>query len=120
MQLSMAIVPMTFAATFTLGVAVSCATPTTVEQAVVTSPLVGATRVRSDGEGEVTSTLRTGSYTYFQLDAPSDRWFVVMGDDVGVGERVTYRGYAEIESFRSTKLDRTFDRLVFASIRQTP
>jgi hypothetical protein len=72
--------------------------------------------VASGGEAEVVEALPAGSYTYLRLDAPADRWLVVTGRAPAVGQAVTWRGYAEREGFASRRLDRTFDRLVFASV----
>ena len=98
-----------------LGLVLAACDGEAVQRAAVTSPLIGAERIRSDHQGQVVECLRAGSYTYLRLDTVDDRWFVTTRPSE-VGNRVALRGYAELEGFRSRRLSRSFDRLVFASI----
>jgi|GEM_PF-4215657 len=103
-----------FALVFTLT---ACAK---VEEAAVTSPLVGAEQIDERGEARVLETLDTGRYTYLKLDgAPEGTWNVVMGSKPREGDLVAWRGYAELYDFRSSSLDRSFPRLVFSSVRHS-
>lgn len=87
-----------------------------VEQVVVTSPLVGAERLHTQGRATVVEVLPAGSYTYLRLAEPADRWFVVSSGAPAAGDTVAWRGFAELRGFHSTRLDRTFDHLVFATV----
>lgn len=93
---------------------------TPLEEATVTSPLVGATRIEERGHARVLETLKAGRYTYLTLEgAPQGTWHVISTGAPQVGQTLTYRGYGELRAFHSKRLDRTFERVVFSSI-QTP
>lgn len=86
------------------------------EEALVTSPLVGATRIEERGVAEIAEVLPAGSYTYLRLEDRPETWLVVNDRARAVGETVAWRGYAEVHHFESRRLNRTFDHLIFASI----
>lgn len=89
-----------------------------VEEGLATSPLIGAERIEVSGTGVVEEAIATGRYVYFRLDSSEPGvWHVVTGATPKPGERVTYRGYAQLDDFRSPTLDRSFDRLIFASTK---
>ncbi|MEL6178598.1 MAG: hypothetical protein AAFS10_06575 [Myxococcota bacterium] len=86
------------------------------EEKVAISPLIGATRIDERGEAQVDEVLVAGRYAYLRLrSAPPGVWHVISGPPPRQGALVCYRGYAELQEFRSPSLDRTFDRLIFAS-----
>ncbi len=69
--------------------------------------------------GQIIERLRAGTYTYLALDTGADEpaWVVVMGRNVAdVGERIRVNTMATRKDFHSRKLDRRFERLIFASI----
>ncbi|MCB9755018.1 MAG: hypothetical protein H6713_34205 [Myxococcales bacterium] len=104
-----------FTLAFTLAFSTGCGE---LEERVVTSPLVGATRVDERGEARVDELLRARGYTYLRLASSADgEWHVITGAAPERGATVRYRGYAELRDYRSPTLDRQFDRLVFASAR---
>jgi hypothetical protein len=66
-------------------------------------------------EGTVRETMDAASYTYMQLETSDGLvWIASNRTEVSVGDRVEASG-SEMRDFRSSTLDRTFDRLVLAS-----
>ncbi len=89
-----------------------------VEEKLATSPLIGAERIKVSGTGKVQEVMATGRYVYMRLDSSKPGvWHVVTGNAPEVGQSVTYRGYAKLDNFRSPTLDRSFDKLIFASTK---
>jgi hypothetical protein len=76
----------------------------------------------SDGNfaGEVREHLDAGSYTYLLVttDEGGREWIVTLGDGAPVGSRVDIVNMGVRTDFRSRRLARTFDRLVFAIVRE--
>lgn len=88
------------------------------EEAVTTSPLMGATKIDERGEARVRQTQKAGRYTYLRLEgAPQGTWHVISTRAPEVGQTLRYRGYGELHTFHSKRLGRTFDRVVFTSIQ---
>ncbi len=89
------------------------------EEALTTSPLLGAVKIDERGEARIEHMLRAGRYTYLKLEgAPRGTWHVVSSQAPESGHRLRYRGYGELRSFHSKRLGRTFERVVFTSIQQ--
>ena len=89
-----------------------------VDEVVVTSPLVGATPVEASGTATVAEVLPAGSYTYLRFaESEAGVWHVISSDAPAVGDQVTYRAFAELTDFHSTRLNRDFPRLVFSTSR---
>lgn len=100
---------------FVVMMSLSCAP---LEEAVTTSPWLGAKKIDERGEARVLRTLRAGRYTYLTLEgAPEGTWHVVSSDAPERGQRLRYRGYGELRSFHSKRLGRTLERVVFTSIQ---
>jgi len=94
----------------------ACATvPPAVHEAVATAPLVGADAVDLHGVGTAEEVLQAGSYTYVRVSDLSEGWLVFAHRAPALGETVRWRGYAERRPFHSRRLDRDFERVVFAS-----
>lgn len=84
------------------------------------APLLRAERIDVRGGGTVSERLTTGRYTYFRLDPSTPEvWYVAAGDVPRLGGHVAFRGYAQLQDYRSPTLARRFDTLIFAST-QTP
>ncbi|MEM9490492.1 MAG: hypothetical protein AAGC55_15195, partial [Myxococcota bacterium] len=69
--------------------------------------------------GLVVERLRVGSYTYLDIEQAdhSRTWAVVLGAKApAAGEPVELVIMGERRQFRSARLDRTFDTLIFAAI----
>ena len=89
-----------------------------VEEKLATSPLIGAERIEVSGTGMVQEAMVTGRYVYMRLDSSEPGvWHVVTGKAPKLGDRVTYRGYAQIDNYRSPTLDRSFEKLIIASTK---
>lgn len=98
-----------------LGLAACGVETASVHEAVVLAPLVGAEPVDRRGVGPALEVLTAGSYTYVRLEDAG--WLVFLTrTPPAVGETVHWRGFAEREGFRSRRLDRTFERITFASL----
>lgn len=65
--------------------------------------------------GEVVALAPAGPYTYVRLDgAEPETWVVVLGTPaLRVGDTAAFRVYGERLGFRSARLARDFDRLLF-------
>ncbi len=84
---------------------------------------VGRPRVDPpDGDfaGEIRERVDAGSYTYMLVttDAGAREWVVTLGAGAPVGTRVDIVNMGVRSDFRSRRLARTFDRLVFAIVRE--
>jgi hypothetical protein len=68
--------------------------------------------------GRVAQRLSAGSYSYLdtRLEDGSQRWLVVMGKSPAPGQEVEAVSMGTRTSFRSGRLDRTFDQVTFAWI----
>jgi hypothetical protein len=69
--------------------------------------------------GQIAERLDAGSYTYVLVDeGAGDRtWVVTLGDAEPVGARVRVTRFGARQDFRSARLGRTFDHLVFGIVR---
>lgn len=69
--------------------------------------------------GRVTDRLEAGSYTYVLVDDGDGvaTWVVTLGDAEPVGARVRVTRFGTRDGFRSARLDRTFEHLVFGIVR---
>jgi hypothetical protein len=70
--------------------------------------------------GTVREALPAGRYTYLRVHVAEgdERWVVVMGEPDR--EHVTVHSYGRRRDFVSSRLDRTFDELYFASLAEAP
>ncbi len=84
------------------------------EKAVPEAPTVAA--VISPSEGKVVSSMNASIYTYMELESGSKRfWIAAPTTKVKVGDRVRFVESMVMENFNSKSLNRTFDRIIFAS-----
>ena len=69
--------------------------------------------------GRVQEVARAGSYTYLRVtcDDAVERWVVTMRRGFSVGAQVDIKNMGMRRDFRSNKLGRTFDELIFAVVR---
>jgi hypothetical protein len=69
--------------------------------------------------GRIAERLDAGSYTYVLVDeGAGDRtWVVTLGGAAPVGARVRVTRFGAGRGFRSARLGRTFDHLVFGIVR---
>ena len=70
--------------------------------------------------GEIRERVGAGSYTYLLVSTADGgrEWVVTLGGGVPVGSRVDVINMGVRHDFRSRRLARTFDRLVFAIVRE--
>lgn len=72
-------------------------------------------------EGRVLEKLGAGSYIYLRLStAEGELWAAVPNSSVTVGAEVTIANPHLMEGFTSPTLERTFERIVFGTLAQTP
>jgi hypothetical protein len=69
--------------------------------------------------GRIADIERAGSYTYASIvdDRGNARWVVTMRRGLAVGDQVEVKNMGLQRAFRSKRLDRTFDDLVFGVVR---
>jgi hypothetical protein len=72
----------------------------------------------SSFSGRVEQRLRAGSYSYLLVRADAGRvhWVVTLGDGVAAGLEVDVRSFGARDQFRSRRLGRTFEHLLFAMV----
>lgn len=63
--------------------------------------------------GSVAEVLPAGGYLYVAVDGV---WFATLGQPLKVGQTVTLGPIGVANDFRSGKLNRTFDRVTFATL----
>jgi hypothetical protein len=70
--------------------------------------------------GVVLENIRTGSYAYMNVRTAggAERWVVTLGGGEPTGSQVEVRAFGVRHGFRSKRLDRTFDHLVFGIVHQ--
>jgi len=73
-----------------------------------------------DFAGVIRERLDAGSYTYLLVTTADgrERWVVTLGEGAPVGSNVDIVNMGLRHDFRSRRLARTFDRLVFAIVRE--
>lgn len=64
------------------------------------------------GPATVTEAINVGNYIYLHLEEP-DIWIATSPLEVAVGDRISFRGGAEMRNFYSKILDRTFASILF-------
>jgi len=69
---------------------------------------------QTSGSGTVAETMNVGSYIYVRLEEDGT-WVAASAVKVSEGDVVEYTGGALMKGFYSSKLDRTFEDIVFAS-----
>ncbi len=90
------------------------------------NPLPGIeppTAAEKGWHGRVDEVVRAGSYTYLRVacDDEVERWVVTLRSDFAIGARVTIKNMGTRRDFRSKRLARTFERLVFGIVHdETP
>jgi hypothetical protein len=69
--------------------------------------------------GRIVEVLRAGSYTYasIQPDEGDARWVVTMRRGLSAGQEVDVKNMGTQRAFRSKRLGRTFDELIFGIVR---
>lgn len=69
--------------------------------------------------GRIVEILRAGSYTYasVQPDEGEARWVVTMRRGLSTGQEVDVKNMGTQRAFRSKRLGRTFDELIFGIVR---
>jgi len=71
--------------------------------------------------GRVTEVLPAGGYTYFAIDSGGEsRWVVTTSEGVAEGALVEVKNMGTKRDFRSKKLRRSFETLVFGSVKALP
>jgi len=89
------------------------------------NPLKSVDRPQADDErirGRVDEVARAGSYTYLRVMCERDagpRWVVTLGRGAEVGDHVAVHNMGTKTNFRSKRLNRTFDELVFGIVRMS-
>jgi len=69
----------------------------------------------------VTETMDAGGYTYMKVAEGKDAyWVAVQATPVRVGAQVTFAEQMWMPDFKSRSLNRTFDRILFASMARAP
>ena len=69
----------------------------------------------------VVETMNAGGYTYMKVNEGSQTyWVAVTATPVSVGERVTFEEQMWMPNFKSRSLDRTFDKILFATMAYAP
>jgi hypothetical protein len=87
------------------------------------NPLRSVDQPQADDErlrGRVAEVARAGSYTYLRVMCEGDagaRWVVTLGRGAEVGDHVAVHNMGTKTNFRSKRLNRTFDELVFGIVR---
>jgi hypothetical protein len=68
-------------------------------------------------KGKVAETMDASGYTYVRLDDGSGKeiWAAVPKADLKVGEEVTLQGGSVMENFNSKTLNKTFEKIIFAT-----
>lgn len=68
-------------------------------------------------KGKVAETMDASGYTYVRLDDGSGKemWAAVPKTDLKVGEEITLQGGSVMENFNSKTLNKTFEKIVFAT-----
>lgn len=73
-------------------------------------------------EATVLERLEAGPYSYLRVRLASSgehAWVATMGEGAGAGAQVRIIPFGEKNGFYSRRLDRTFDRVVFATVSPT-
>lgn len=80
-------------------------------------PQAAASKQAVPSEGKVVSMADASIYTYVELEAANGKRFWVAGPTtkVKVGDKVRFAESMVAENFTSKTLNRTFDRIIFAS-----
>lgn len=70
----------------------------------------------AEHSAKVLESLQSGGYTYIKVEEGSETYWIAMTRrDVAAGETITYKGRGWQRKFYSKILDRTFDKVLFAS-----
>jgi len=65
---------------------------------------------------KVLETLESGGYTYIKVQEGGESYWIAMTQrPVGIGEKIQYAEQGWMQDFHSKTLDRTFERILFAS-----
>jgi hypothetical protein len=90
------------------------------------NPLLDLERPRGGEErlvGRIVELERAGAYTYASVDAGdgAPRWVVMLrSGSLGAGDRVVVKNLGTRRDFRSRRLGRSFDELMFGVVRAAP
>lgn len=70
-------------------------------------------------QGTVVEALPAGNYTYFEVLHDDDQrtWIATMDPVMSIGTPVLVTAFSSANNFQSRRLNRRFDRLLFATIR---
>ena len=70
---------------------------------------------------KVMKTLNSGGYTYINVQEGSENYWIAMTERaVKVGDKITYNEQGWMQNFHSKTLNRTFDKILFASDASQP
>lgn len=88
-------------------------TPVGQSQSAAEAPMTASTAIG----GKVLETMDASGYTYVKLDDGSgeELWAAGPKADLKVGEEVTLQGGSVMNNFNSKTLDKTFEKIIFAS-----
>lgn len=69
-------------------------------------------------DGSVTDLVEAGGYTYLQVDSgpEGEKWVVILGGEVALGDAVSIRPYGQLQDFHSKRTGLTFETLLFATL----
>lgn len=74
------------------------------------------TPVGPEHKGKVVSTMDAAGYTYIEVEEKGQKlWLAVMQVKVKPGDEVEFPDSPPVENFQSKTLNRTFDKIIFAS-----
>jgi hypothetical protein len=70
----------------------------------------------ADHKGKVLSTMDAAGYTYIEVEEKGQKlWVAVMQVKIKAGDEVEFPDSQPMENFHSKTLNRTFDKIIFAS-----
>lgn len=69
-------------------------------------------------KGTVVETMNVTEYTYirFKTDAGAEEWAAIPKTTINVGDKVTVQQSIVMNAFHSPSLNRTFDKIIFATL----
>ncbi len=75
-----------------------------------------ASYAESEFSGKVAESMNSGGYTYILLEKDEEKtWIAVPQMRVVKGQAMSFKPVAELNNFKSTTLNRTFKKIVFAA-----
>ena len=79
--------------------------------------MLAASYAESELSGKVAESMNSGGCTYILLEKAEEKtWIAVPQMRVTKGQTMSFRPVAELKNFKSTTLNRTFKKIVFAEV----